>query len=181
MTGAEHKNEDAMTDATADPAEGRKKSGTAGMIVGGVLAILGAAGGYYATVSGLLPTGHTTDGAPSEKHAETPAANDHSGASPTAVGFVDLPPVIVSVNTADARHLKFHAQLEVNASHLAEVEEMKPRIMDVMNGYLRAIDLSDLQDSLALMRIRGHLLRRIGIVVGEGRVRDVLVMEFVLN
>ncbi len=64
---------------------------------------------------------------------------------------------------------------------MADVEKMKPRIMDVLNGYLRAIEVSDLEDSLALMRIRGHLLRRIEIVVGEGLVRDVLVMEFVLN
>jgi flagellar FliL protein len=97
------------------------------------------------------------------------------------VVFVDLPPVIVSIKSGDSRHLKFHAQLEVNPEHLSDVEKMKPRIMDVLNGYLRAVHVGDLEDSLALMRIRGHLLRRIGIVVGEDRVRDVLVMEFVLN
>jgi len=31
------------------------------------------------------------------------------------------------------------------------------------------------------VRIRAHLLRRIQIVTGEGRVRDLLVTEFVLN
>lgn len=176
MTVAEQINEDGMTDATADEAEPPKKSGKKGLVVGLILAIAGGVGGYFITASGLLPIGAAEIAADTEKkdkEAPVKALAD--------VTFVDLPPVIVSVNAGDSRHLKFHAQLEVNAGYGAEVEKMQPRIMDVLNSYLRAIELTDLEDSLALMRIRGHLLRRIGIVVGEGRVRDVLVMEFVLN
>lgn len=173
MTVSERKNEDAMTDATAEQAEAPEKSGKAGLIVGLVLALAGAAGGYFLTSSGLLPPG-------GDSHEETAEKSPSDHAAPN-VQFVDLPEVIVAVTTGDSRHLKFHAQLEVEAGHASEVEAMKPRIVDVMNSYLRAVDLSDLEDSLALVRIRGHLLRRIGMVVGEGRVRDVLVMEFVLN
>ena len=165
-----------MTDATAEQAEVPEKSGKKGMIMGAILAITGAAGGYFLTTSGLLPIG----GKPVVQNAEETEKGKPATALPK-VGFVDLAPVVVSVNTSDSRHLKFHAQLEVNAPYMADVEKMKPRIMDVLNGYLRAIEVSDLEDSLALMRIRGHLLRRVEIVVGEGRVRDVLVMEFVLN
>jgi flagellar FliL protein len=56
-----------------------------------------------------------------------------------------------------------------------------PRILDVLNGYLRAIDIAQLEDPSALLRIRAHMLRRIQIVTGEGRVRDLLITEFVLN
>ena len=165
-----------MTDATAEQAEVPEKSGKKGMIIGVILAVAGAAGGYFLTTSGLLPfAGKPTQKDGMESHKEQPAE-----ALPK-VGFVDLAPVIVSVKTSDSRHLKFHAQLEVNAPYVSDVEQMKPRIMDLLNGYLRALEVSDLEDSLALMRIRGHLLRRIEIVVGEGRVRDVLIMEFVLN
>ncbi|WP_254435940.1 flagellar basal body-associated FliL family protein [Ruegeria arenilitoris] len=165
-----------MTDATAEQAEPTEKAGKKGLIVGMILAVAGAAGGYFLTTSGMLPFGG--------KAAVEGAKDMDKGKSVKAlpqVGFVDLPPVIVSVNAGDSRHLKFHAQLEVNNEYAADVEKMKPRIMDILNGYLRAVEVSDLEDSLALMRIRGHLLRRIEIVVGEGRVRDVLVMEFVLN
>ncbi|WP_254429132.1 MULTISPECIES: flagellar basal body-associated protein FliL [unclassified Ruegeria] len=165
-----------MTDATAEQAEISKKSGKMGLIIGLILAMIGAAGGYFLTTSGALPIGtKTSTHEAKEKKKNTP------GMALPDVGFVDLPPVIVSVNTGASRHLKFHAQLEVSSEFLGDVEKMKPRIMDVLNGYLRAVEISDLEDSLALMRIRGHLLRRIGIVVGEDRVRDVLVMEFVLN
>ncbi len=165
-----------MTDATAEQGETTEKLGKKGLVIGMILAISGAAGGYFLTTSGLLPFG----GKPAVEEAE----NKHQGKAMKAlpqVGFIDLPPLIVSVNAGDSRHLKFHAQLEVNSEYAADVEKMKPRIMDILNGYLRAVEVSDLEDSLALMRIRGHLLRRIEIVVGEGRVRDVLVMEFVLN
>ncbi|WP_425081344.1 flagellar basal body-associated FliL family protein [Ruegeria arenilitoris] len=165
-----------MTDATAEQAEVPEKSGKKRMIIGVILAVAGAAGGYFLTTSGLLPFG----GKPAMEDVKETDKGKAVKALPQ-VGFIDLPPVIVSVNAGDSRHLKFHAQLEVNSEYAADVEKMKPRIMDILNGYLRAVEVSDLEDSLALMRIRGHLLRRIEIVVGEGRVRDVLVMEFVLN
>lgn len=165
-----------MTNATAEQAEAQEKPGKKGLLIGLILAVAGTAGGYFLTVSGLLPLGGQTD----KPDAHETTTDDPARALPN-VGFVDLPVVIVSVDAGDSRHLKFHAQLEVNAPYIADVEKMQPRIMDVLNGYLRAIQVADLEDSLALMRIRGHLLRRIGIVVGEGRVRDVLVMEFVLN
>lgn len=165
-----------MTDATAEQAETPVKSGKKGFVLWVVLAIAGAAGGYFATSSGLLPIGGEKAQTDASEAKEIKAVE----ALPE-VAFVDLPAVIVSVKAGDSRHLKFHAQLEVNAGYVADVEKMQPRIMDVLNSYLRAVELSDLEDSLALMRIRGHLLRRIEIVVGEGRVRDVLVSEFVLN
>ncbi len=165
-----------MTDAAVDEAEAPKKSGKKGLVLGMILTVAGGAGGYFSTASGLLPIG----GDETAKQVELKDVDASVKALPD-VAFVDLPPVIVSVNAGDSRHLKFHTQLEVNADYAADVEKMQPRIMDVLNGYLRAVELSDLEDSLALMRIRGHLLRRIGIVTGEGRVRDVLVMEFVLN
>ncbi len=176
MTIAERIDEDTMTDATAEEAEAPVKSGKKGLIIGLILAIAGGVGGYFSTATGLLPIGRADVTKEAEKTGES-AADE---ALPD-VAFVDLPPVIVSVNMNDSRHLKFHAQLEVNADYAADVEKLRPRIMDVLNSYLRAVELSDLEDSMALMRIRGHLLRRIGIVTGEGRVRDVLVMEFVLN
>ncbi|WP_171237940.1 flagellar basal body-associated protein FliL [Ruegeria sp. HKCCA5763] len=165
-----------MTDATAEQAEAPEKRGKKGILIGLILAIAGAAGGYFLTSSGLIPLGG--------KATQETSQDMEKGNSVKAlenVGFLALPPVVVSVNSDSTRHLKFHAQLEVNAPYMADVEKMQPRIMDVLNGYLRAVELQDLEDSLALMRIRGHLLRRIEIVVGEGRVRDVLVMEFVLN
>lgn len=161
--------------AVEDPEPPSRKPG---LIVALVLALAGAGGGYYAASSGLLPLGGASgDGAGTAAPAKT-SQNTNSA----AVAFVDLPPVLISLDAASGpRHLRFHAQLEVAPEHVDEVTAKTPRIIDVMNSYLRALSISELQDSLALPRLRSQLLRRLMIVTGDDRARDLLVMEFVLN
>ena len=89
-----------MTDATAEQAEVPEKSGKKGMIVGVILAVAGAAGGYFLTTSGLLPFG----GKPAMEDVKETDKGKAVKALPQ-VGFIDLPPVIVSVNAGDSGHL----------------------------------------------------------------------------
>ncbi len=51
----------------------------------------------------------------------------------------------------------------------------------MLNSYLRAVEVRQLEDPSALLRLRAQMLRRVQIVTGEGRVRDLLISEFVLN
>lgn len=140
-------------------------------------AVLGGAG-FYAAWSGMIPgpagAGAGAHGSPAAGGAEAPPLAD--------IAFVAIDPVVVSLGpSATARHLKLSAQVEVASARSAEVQHLMPRILDVMNGYLRAIDVAEIEDPAALVRIRAQLLRRIQVVTGEGRVRDLLVTEFVLN
>lgn len=142
------------------------------LLIGLVLAFLLGGGGFYATWSGLILGG-------GEDHATGGATEPNPLPD---IGFVPVEPVIVSIGPgADGRHLRFTSQLEVAGGHTEEVTTLLPRIVDVMNGYLRAIDPAEFDDSAALVRMRAQLLRRIQIVTGDGRVRDLLVTEFVLN
>jgi flagellar FliL protein len=77
--------------------------------------------------------------------------------------------------------LRFSAQLEVSPQYVEDVTKLIPRVMDVLNSYLRAVSLADIEDPGALVSLRAQMLRRVQLVTGEGRVRDLLVMEFVLN
>ncbi|MBC7477731.1 MAG: flagellar basal body-associated FliL family protein [Pseudorhodobacter sp.] len=98
------------------------------------------------------------------------------------IAFVPLEPVTITLGEVAANiHLRFTAQLEVESARKDEVTLLVPRILDVLNGYLRAVEVSELGDPNALVRLRSQMLRRIQIVTGEGRVRDLLVTEFVLN
>lgn len=140
------------------------------LIAGVLLALLGGAGAFYATWSGLLGAG--------EAAPEGATAPD---ALPD-IAFVALDPIVINLGPgSQARHLRFSAQLEVASAHRADVERLRPRVLDLMNGYLRAVDPASLEESAALVRLRAQLLRRVQIVTGEGRVRDLLVTEFVLN
>lgn len=147
-----------------------KKKSKLPILIGLVSAILLGGGGFYATWSGMI-----FSGAPKHTVAETIAPLPD-------IAFVPVDPIIISLAPgATAKFLRFTSQLEVNKATTVEVTLLLPRIMDVLNGYLRAIDVAQLQDPSALIRIRAHMLRRIQIVTGEGRVRDLLITEFVLN
>ena len=160
----------------ADPAEEEPKKGSKlPLIIGLVLAVVGGGGGFFAVQSGLL--GGATDVA--EKAAEE---EKEPTESLPPVAFVAIDPLVISLPGDGGRHhLRFAAQLEVAPDYVADIEAIKPRIVDVLNGYLRAVDLAELEDPTALMRLRSQMLRRVRVVTGESRVNDLLIMEFVLS
>lgn len=159
-----------MADAE-EPQEVAPKKSKKPLMIGLVLALLLGGGGFYATWSGLIL-------APAAEHA---AAGEEVGPLPD-IAFVPVDPLTISLGSAaDNRHLRFASQLEVSGAHVADVTLLLPRITDVLNGYLRALDPVEFDDPAALVRMRAQMLRRIQIVTGEGRVRDLLVTEFVLN
>jgi len=63
----------------------------------------------------------------------------------------------------------------------ASVTGMTPKIVDVLQDYLRAVDEVELEDPRSLSLLRAQMLRRIQTVVGDGKVRDLLIMEFILS
>lgn len=157
------------------------KSSKLPMIIGLVLALAGGGGGFFAVQSGLL--GGTTGASGHDSADAAHATDDHVETSPLAdVAFIEVPPLLVSLNpNAHAKHLRFRASLEVPKAYASEVESILPRVQDVLNSYLRALEPAELEAPGALINIRGQMLRRIRLVAGEGRVRDLLVLEFVLN
>ena len=162
----------AVVEETGEPSQKRKSK--LPLIVGLVLALAGGGGGFYAVQSGLLGGGSEV-AMPEQK---MPALSGPS----LDVAFVELPPMILSVEGAGgARHLRFAAQLETDPNHAADVEKIVPRIVDVLHTYLGAVNVADLADRRALPRLRSQMLRRVQIVTGTGRVRDLLIMELVVN
>lgn len=156
-----------MVEAVAGDTQIPEKRSKLPLLVGLGLAVVLGAAGFYVTWAGMI------------------LAPDHpapeAAAMPT-VAFVPVPPLIVTLPAgANAQHLRFTAELEVMAPHVDPVAALMPRILDVLNAYLRAVDAKDIEDPAALTRLRANMLRRVQLVVGDGRVRDLLVTEFVLN
>jgi len=159
---------------TAGEEDAPKKKSRLPLLIGMVLALALGGGGFYSVYTGMLLT--------------PPAMKDHEGESDSKarplpqVAFVPVDPLVINLGGASAsRHLKFRAELEVEPAYESEVSGLLPRVTDVLNGYLRAVSVSELQEPTALIKLRAQMLRRIQIVTGEGRVRDLLIMEFVLN
>lgn len=157
-----------MAEATMAAEAAPKKRKPIALILGVVAALVLGGGGFYATYSGLLL------GKPEEVSPEE--------AKLAGIAFVPIEPLVISLGqNGQNQHLRFAAHLEVNKAYAEQVEMLQPRILDVLNGYLRAVDMKDLEDPTALIRLRAQMLRRLQIVTGEGRVRDLLITEFVLN
>lgn len=158
-----------MTDTSGDAAEETpKKRSVVPILIGAVLAVVLGGGGYFAVNSGMIL-------------ASKPAEPEEKATGPD-VTFVPIDPLVVSLGGVTAgRHLRFQAQLEVPGDAVRDVTDLMPRVTDVLNGYLRAVDMAMLEQPAALIQLRAQMLRRVRMVVGEDKVRDLLVMEFVLN
>lgn len=143
------------------------------ILIGLVLALALGGSSFFATYSGMIG-GNTK-------------ANKHDkGYEPVAdlpdIAFVALDPLVISLGSSgQSRHLRFRGSLEVVPGYENEVSNLLPRVIDVLNAYLRAVEIAMLEDPSALIKLRAQMLRRIQLVTGEGRVRDLLILEFVLN
>ena len=157
-----------MTDTSIEAGEGAPKKSKLGLLIGVLLAVIGGAGGFFVTSSGMF------SGESSAPAKQVAYAGD--------VAFVPVDPMTISIGPpADNRYLRFRAELEVKADKKADVETLLPRVVDVLNTYLCSISMADVEDPSALLTLRSQMRRRIDLVVGEDKVNDLLVMEFVVN
>jgi len=144
------------------------------VLLGLPVLLLGGAGGF-AAMRLLGPVLRS----PAAAAPLAPLPGDGARAAPA---YVAIEPVVVTLPRASGRQfLRFAATLEVEPDAAAAVAALMPRIVDVMNGYLRAVEPADFESRMILADLRSQLLRRIRVVTGEGQVRDLLVIEFVLN
>lgn len=175
-----------MADAAAAPESAPQKRSKLPLLLGVALMLLGGGGAFYAVYSGMILA--PEDAAYDAEDGYGEEGDGHSDAKDgpvlplPKVAFVPLDPLVINLGPAASnRHLRFRAQLEVDPKYESDVANVLPRVLDVLNSYLRAVSISDLEDPTALIRLRAQMLRRVKIVTGEGRVRDLLIMEFVLN
>lgn len=155
-----------MAETPAADSSGRSMKRRLPLLAALALAPVAGAAGFYAVQSGLL---------------SAPAA-DARLAPLTDVTFVPVPQIVLGL-LRDGRqsHLQFAAQIEVAQGYGPEVEFMMPRIVDMLNSYLRAVDPAALEQPAALLQLRAQMRRRIQVLLGEDRVRDLLVTQFVIN
>ena len=174
---------------------GRKKP----LLIGAALMALSGAGAFAAVSMGLVPGLGGGDAEAAEAGSDDHAADDHGKGSHGAaagdhgegshgaagaggVAFVPVEPITLTLGTGSERaHLRFTAQLEVPAGRVEAVQAMMPRVIDVMGGYLRALEPAMVEERDAHLRLRAQILRRVRLVLGADAVRDLLVMEFVIN
>jgi flagellar FliL protein len=153
------------------------------LLLGAALAAGGGGAGYWAVTAGPFAADSGGVGDADAAAGDGPRAAPQDAPTPDAeVAFVPLETLVISLGPEEtARHLMFTAELEVDPAHETEVARLSPRVLDVLNSYLRVISVSELGDPASLGVLRAQMLRRIQVVTGAGRVRDLLVTQFVVN
>lgn len=166
-------NSDPENDDGATP-PAKKRGMLIPLLLGVVLALGGGAGGFWAISSGPLAPSEPAD----ETHDEADAYPDES----SSVAFIELEPLTISIGPeSGGRHLIFAGHLEVPYEYQAEIEHLSPRVLDVLNTFLRVVEAEELATPSSLLRLRAQMLRRVQLVTGDDRVNDLLVTQFVVN
>jgi flagellar FliL protein len=159
----------------ADDTNGQKagKKGVMPLIIGLVAALISGGAGFMLVQMDMLPL-------PEKQAVEKEEPPKPIDLPRTA--FLPLTPLIVTLGAGEnLRQLQLTAQLEVAPEAVDAVALLTPRVVDVLNTYLRAVDAETVENPAAMLRMRAQMLRRVQVVTGEGMVRDVLVSEFILR
>jgi flagellar FliL protein len=162
------------------------------VIVASAVLLLAAAGGGGAWWFGLLDRGEP--GEPEETAAEAPAAANHQatgdeaedghGAPSSGVAFVDLPDVVVNLQSTGSRmrFLKLRISLEVDGDRDAEkLRVLTPRIMDSFQLYLRSLSVEDVQGAAGMQRLKEDMLARVLGAVEPLTIADILIKEMLVQ
>jgi flagellar FliL protein len=77
--------------------------------------------------------------------------------------------------------LKVSLVLETDDEGAEALQDSGFYVQDVLNTFLRSVDVSVLEDPASMSRLRAQILRRIRAIVPDAEVTNVLITEFVLT
>ena len=160
---------DDVAEAIEPAAAAAKPGGRRKLVIGAVAALLllGGGGGAYFFFSGGEKAG---------------AAEEHAEADGEVPVFIDVPPLVVNLRSADgaARFVKLHFLLVPGPEGEAAVIEKKlPLLLDAYQPFLRELRPEDLAGSAAVFRIKEEMLVRARDVLGAGQVKDILIQDLI--
>ncbi|MEL6217015.1 MAG: flagellar basal body-associated FliL family protein [Pseudomonadota bacterium] len=164
----------------------KAKKGSKILLIAIPVALLLGGGAFYGVYSGMIPLpfgdkAEMADGPDADKAAAAEPL-DAEPMDEMATAFLPVETIVISLAPeASAQHLKLSVQLEVDAEKADEVGTRLPRVVDVLNTFLRAVEVSDLERPRSMIRLRAQMLRRVQLVAGPGAIHDLLIQEFVLN
>ena len=175
-----------MAATAGEPA--RKGKGKLLLIAGAAAILLLGGGGAGVYFMGLLGGGaegeaHAAAAAVEEEHGGEEAGHGEGEAGP-AIAFVDLPDLIVNLQSTSPRlrYLKLRLSLEVaDEPSAATVRQLMPRVLDGFQLYLRALTLDDVQGATGMQRLKEELTARVNLAVAPVAVTDVLLKEMLVQ
>ena len=111
-------------------------------------------------------------------------AGEHEAAPPKQAVYVEMPDMLVNLRSTGKQpsYLKLAVSLELDDPLIvAEVEKVKPRIIDRFQVYLRELRAEDISGSAGVYRLKEELLARINSAIEPYEVKDVLFREMLIQ
>lgn len=112
-------------------------------------------------------------------------AQEAKPAIATEAIYFDLPEMLVNLNSAGGRranYLRVVVSLEVGSKEdLARIEQVKPRIVDNFQLFLRELRAEDLRGSAGMYRLKEELLTRANESAKPVPIKDVLFREMLVQ
>ncbi len=159
-----------MAEAALDPSETAPVSSRKRLIFMALMALILAAAGFAVSYLGVI---ESLLGGAGASHAE--------GQVTAAPAFVAIAPMAIVIPGTPPRQFRMSAQIEVAQGHEDSVTTLMPRVQNVLQGFLRAVEPETLGDRSAWFDLRLQMLYRIRMVLGEDVVRDLLITDFIVN
>lgn len=146
------------------------------LILGLVLFLAAAGGGFYATFSGMFSIASLMGG------EKVDGEDDMVMAAASTPTFFPIGETIIPLGpNAEAEFLLMTSEIEIDPKDLEAFQALMPRIQDLFNTYLRAVEARDLEQPNATMRLRDQLLRRLRVIAEPAMPRDLLFTSFILK
>ena len=103
---------------------------------------------------------------------------------PHNIAFINVPDVMVNLKSNKQRpvFLKVSIVLEIHDPKIKEIiENLRPKIVDQMQIFLRDLDITDVTGASNLERLRQELMVRVNNAVAPYKVHDVLIKDFLVQ
>ncbi|MGD9536928.1 MAG: flagellar basal body-associated FliL family protein [Alphaproteobacteria bacterium] len=111
-------------------------------------------------------------------------AVEEEAAPPKEAVYIEMPDMLVNLRSTGKQpsYLKLAVSLELDDPLIvAEVEKVKPRIIDRFQVYLRELRAEDISGSAGVYRLKEELLARINSAIEPHEIRDVLFREMLIQ
>lgn len=151
-------------------AEGKKKKKSVKLILFLIIALIFGGGAGAASYFGMIKI-------PFMGETEKEKLPDIS-----ETVFYPLPQIIVALGeNAKAKHLRAKFTIETDQQYLERIKNLEPRLMDILNTYLRVVEEKELLNPERFQNLQAQMLRRARLVSGEAAVKNILVQEFLIQ
>lgn len=100
------------------------------------------------------------------------------------IAFLYLPDMIVNLKSTSSKESILKASFVIEVKNLKEkekIDHLKPLLVDRFQTYLRELELSDLQGSAGIERVRQELFARANAICSPVNINNVLIKEFIIQ